>query len=670
MKSKTSFFNVNPSLVKEDLKKMWGLPVLYTMILFLANIFPILMVYDKLSANNRYMLNTLSVTNEFNIMIYFVAPISAVVLLFRYLQQNNSVSVIHSLPVTRKELYASHIFTGLFITIIPILITTVGYLIIKKPVLTTGPEVVDLFSTAIIIAWMWKSLLIVFSIFALSAFAAIITGNTGLQAVFSICFVFIISVSIVLFVPFLQHYLYGYYSSRTLEQLLVKLSPILMFFDSNTIEPKFIAFHIVLSLILLVLSYILYKNRHLERSTEPIIFNHMKPAFKYYASFVGMAALGFYLNLVTDSTLALYIGFIIGSFITYVIAEMILNKTVWVFRNLKGYLIFFLIGIVFITVLQFDLTGFEKRIPNASRIESFSLTYSNNDKYNDQDNIIALTNLHKSIIDNKAINDTSEDRDNYYYTRRIELNYSLKNGRNVSRHYFLDNQFYIENEFMKEIFESNEYANENNKILFSNIKQDFISISSNYNKDDVTIVDSADMKDFLNVLKKDLLDETFEENNKGLPPIGYVELKGKENENSDRYHRNYAFEHIVIKPTYLKTISWLKQNDYYDSLVPSIKEVKYISIKRNESLNNDNFYEYKTESYSDISPIPESTNTTLITTSLDDIKQIGQSYSTTRYEKKDFEILIVYKSGNTRNGWYTASDAPGFITNYFKDSSK
>lgn len=673
MKSKEYSFNIIKSIFVENLKRFWGIPVLYSLILFLTGAFPIMMAYDRLGKNGYHLVaRVLNNETFFSFLFLISAPIAAAVLIFRYLQQNNSVAVMHAFPFTRKKLYLVHCITGIVLIMIPIIVNGLILFIIKKPVYNGSLNPENIFTASAILKWMWQSALITISGFSLAVFAGIITGSSILQTIFGFGFLFLLPAVGALLIIYFEEFLFGFNSGRSINEFITNLSPITAKLANNEFLVNYIIGYIVLTIVLLIISYYLYLQRKLERSTDTITFDFLKPIFKYSVSFCGMSLLGMYLMALSqdNKTLGLYIGFFIGSFIAYIIAEMIVQKTIWVFKNLKGFLFYLIIAAVFIVSIQTDIWGFEKRLPDLEAIQGIYLgNYSAEELENgsikllsDPDVIENTYAFHQSIIENrKWLEKDSDD-----YKRNIVLNYFSENDRLLTRQYQLPFEFFAHNPYIKKVYESEEYKISQNAIFDINSKDlEYIALESSFlSNRNLKIIDLTEINEFCQALKKDLLSECFEEMVNGTAPICNIDFIWKsEFKNDELKEVTRKYYSPALKRTYNHTISWLQSKGYLEQVSISTEDIKYITVER----NNDDEYYTKSTVYNSPLAVPASTPDLMVITDTPSIKKILDTLHN-RYYKNGvrYSISIVFKQGETYSTFYYKDTLPSFITNYFE----
>ncbi|MDD2484366.1 MAG: hypothetical protein PHQ50_05030, partial [Eubacteriales bacterium] len=476
MNSKASYFSISLPLIKENMRRFWAIPVIAFLVYFLSGVFPVLMTYDKINNIASYIEMSLKNQQPFYMMAHLLVPVITAVVLYRYLQSVSSAAVMHSLPFTRAKLFNSNFISGLLMCTVPILINGIILLLICKPTyqvwnydtdITTG--MIDVFTRMDVLNWIGVSLLIVVVLFSIAVFAGIVTGNMFIHLMASFFFIFVVSALYGVFYLYFDLYLYGFNPSGQWEEICLGISPYTQVLSKEghfTLIPVlYYAFTFVL---MYVLSTVLYAKRKLERASDSLVFDFMKPIICYIIAFLGMTMLGVYFYYLGDESKAyLYAGFASGAVIFFIIGQMIILKTPRVFTlsTAKSFVIYALISAVFVVSLNYDISGYEKRTPNPTSIksatisESFESVLRNNQtserELQDPENLVALAAFHRSIVENRTR--FEEESNNLYYSRTLSFEYDQNTPIDMSRAYTVDYDFFAQSQEMKKIFESLEY---------------------------------------------------------------------------------------------------------------------------------------------------------------------------------------------------------------------
>ena len=666
MKSTASYFKFNKNVFAENIKRFWAIPVLYTLFIFLSCIFPIMMSYDKIDKLGYYRISYLLTNqNPFTFIFLTPAPLAAAVIIFRYLQANNSTAALHAMPFTRQELFFTHCISGILLTIIPIIVNGLILLAIKTPVYNNAIPPENIFTTSAVMDWIWLSILIIILNFSVAVFAGIISGTSILHSILGFDFLFLLPAIGVVLTFYIEKFLFGFYLHWGINQFIEKLSPVVAILSSTELSSGFIIFYIMLTVFLFAASCALYLRRKLERATDTIAFNFLKPLFKYGISFCGMTVLGIYLLETGQNKIThMYIGFFIGSIISYLIAEMILQKSIWVFKNLKGYLIYLIIAAIFIVCIQTDILGYERRLPEIENISGISY---NRYAYLEEKpallvspEIIEATHaFHKSIIDNrKWLENHTED-----YSYNILLNYKLKNGKLLTRHYQLPYAFFENNPYIKTVYESHEYKKAANELFdVDPYNLAFISMQAYFlSEKNIRLIDSVEISEFIEVLKKDILNESFGEMLGYRKPLASIDFMWKPSEES---HDKYLS--ASVKKSYLNTINWLRAKGYLDAITVSPEDVQYISVEKyHNEVSAKEVQTFVRESHT----VPEATPDIMVITDRFQIAALLENFEDNyRQRKNGYLVSISFYNGHIYSGYYNKDKIPEFICKYFENN--
>lgn len=196
---------------------------------------------------------------------------------------------------------------------------------------------------------------------------------------------------------------------------------------------------------LIVCALLVYRRRRMETAGDVVAVRQLKPVFKYCMA-VGCALclslllyailFGTYVFDPLGTPAVLLMLMLLGCFIGYFAAEMLLKKSFSVFRGRvwRGFAITCALLIALMISFETDLWGYEKRVPEAGNVESVTLNAGGeSSSLTEPRNIEAALALHRSIVANKAMHEAPEAAE---YTR-LRLTYTLKDGSSLLREYEL-----------------------------------------------------------------------------------------------------------------------------------------------------------------------------------------------------------------------------------------
>ncbi len=593
MKSKASYFSISMPLMTENMKRLWAMPALGFLIYFLSGAFPIIMSYGNLNYMASYIEMSLHNLQPFYMMVHLILPVMAAVMLFKYLNSPGSVAVMHSMPFTRPRLFNSNYLTGLIMTTLPILANGLVLLLLAKPTFRQwGPPDdrtiadIDVFCRPEVLNWIGTSLLIVAVLYSVAVFAAIVTGNSTMHALASYYFIFLIPLLYVVFNVYFQEFLFGFDLSGSWIERALSISPYTGILRGmgyfNLWEVVFYLFTIVA---MTLIAFFLYTRRKLERAGDSLTFAFVKPIISYVVAFLGMTMLGFYFKLLGESRLYMYAGFAAGTLIFFIIGTMVVEKSPRIFnrKGLTNFLIYALIAILFIVGLNFDLTGFEKKVPKPENVEwaefylpfdRFAYTSKHLELGNlkDPENIRTLTEFHRSVVADKNRLLGEIKGANW---ENFRILYKGKSHLPMSRQYRIDYETYKNSPHLKAIFESEEYKA--NRSFFNSSVDEYVEmyVYSDFMTGDwegrlekPDIRDKKTIDELMALIEKDFQAMTYEDLLDLKPNLATIEIQftfGKDaNKNWIKGERGYIS--LEVRPGFVNTIKWLKDHKYIEEL--------------------------------------------------------------------------------------------------------
>ena len=444
MKSKTSLFNKGVAL--NLLKRYWPLWLGYFVLLLLVTPAVLSGRVDRLAPGE--MLNyTLLNTGVDVVYISMVVGVLSAMAMFNYLYSTKSCGMMNMLPIRRETMFITAFLTGL----VPLLAADVLVMLITA--LLYGGRLVY-FKTLLL--WLAMAVMGNVSFYGFAVFCAVLTGNLVVLPVLYLVLNLTVYVAERAVRYLLGAFVYGMNASSC---TLLVLSPIMELLNSLTVMPVnyidadgkvqavtnayqvnglgVLGIYCAAGLACAALALLIYRRRQMERATDVVAVPVLKPVFKYCMTFGTAVVLAYVVyawlvpgnvNGIAAALLVLAL-LLVGALIGYYAAEMLMRKTLKVFPGKwKGCLISCLILAVLTMAWEFDLFGYERRIPEADQVES-AWFLGNNTELTEPENIQALTQLHQSLVDNKSENESADEQ--YIVTIR----YMLKDGGTLIRRY-------------------------------------------------------------------------------------------------------------------------------------------------------------------------------------------------------------------------------------------
>ena len=441
MKLKTSFFD--KTVFRKDILRfapLWGLYFIGGMMILLA-----LAADESALLLGRTVSKTLTPFSAIN-MVY--AGLAAQ-LLFGDLFNSRLCNALHAMPLRRENWFATHLVSGLAYSIVP---NAVGIFIIMF-------QMGEKWFVAPV--WLLGMTLQYFFFFALAVFCVFCTGNR---------FAAVTVYAILNFGAYIVEwfcetvYLPLLYGVEMNAEPFALFCPVVKLFSDyeNWIEWDFadnglwrfdgfgegwgyLWILVAIGAALLAVSLLMYRRRKLESAGDFIAVKPLAPVFSVVFTLCVGAIFSMFSTLVGgDNAPYLILGMIVGWFS----AQMLLQRTVKVFRPKAFVKIGGLIALMFVSVLllrvdAFNIIGW---VPKAEDVKSVTLANYKSQYYSssyedgyyygnritlkltEQEDIEKILMAHEDILARKD--------EHVYNGHRVVLTYELKNGRKVQRNYW------------------------------------------------------------------------------------------------------------------------------------------------------------------------------------------------------------------------------------------
>ncbi|MBO4880932.1 MAG: hypothetical protein J5555_04555 [Firmicutes bacterium] len=473
MTSRASLLNF--TLIKENFKRFW--PIMAGGLAFWLICGPIALMISRSNGGYDYsvMKSVLTHLNPAPIMLNILLPVALAVACFSYLQKSNSAGVMHAMPFSRASLFVSNYVSGLVLAILPAAVITVFLLLMRggveiptwdwSPTYVTGTR---------ILRFLLEEFTVVSFVYSIAVFAAVISGLGVIHALTAVALNFICPAVFLLMMGYMDIYEYGFTAGSLFEEFAMRMNPYMQILGGDGLSFTEVIVYLIVAAVIALLAFLLYRARYLEKAGESYVFRAAKYIIGFLMVLFASSLTGFIFH--SEIGPAAYIlGFVVG----YIVSMMIINKSTKIFTKdcLLSGLIYALVIAAIVCVFRFDAIGYQKRVPDASRVESVEFWSSTVDlgmdgKYDtieDPVNIEHVTNFHREIVSDKK----NYLRDNYYFgsgdfdshdaTAGVTLRYALKNGRRVERTYTIPMSLLRKSEDMKAVWNSAE----NNGLLQS-----------------------------------------------------------------------------------------------------------------------------------------------------------------------------------------------------------
>lgn len=573
MTLRTSLFN--KGIYKSTIKRfVWG-SVVYFVLLFMVTVVMLMALFQQDASHNSlrnegYIFST-TISGGFLVTIFTVTVTA--MLIFRFMHSKKQAIFVHSLPIKRESDFVSVFCAGVTLLVIPIVLNGIAMMF-----LAYFGNIQD-FTISHCFMWIGLMLACVFILFAYSVFSAVITGKTVAIPVLNI-----LILMIPMFVPICirnisECFLYGYVYDGSVTDSLMRLNPIAWWLTTQSYSAfedlyqrifQDALFNIFISLIIYILSFVIYKKRKIENVGNVAGFKCLNCIFKYtVTAFSVMMILAMAFETKSENITEILLITVAISAVIYFAAETLLKRTFAVWNSYKGFLGF--LGVFSIIIVVFWYTsffGFETRVPLSSDVESVSISSRDGLKstfmpipFEGNSEIIDYAvEAHKNILSSATAKEKLFAGKNE--SEQISIVYNLKNGKELKRKYGVNKA--QRNGILEELYKYEEYKRSNEDI-FNKYIRNIVGIGIG-SYPEIKKIDDYKCIDFLDCIQKDILELGYTQIYTESDNIWNLEIivnyMSKLYENTDNDTMFVDSVTIYINENFKNSVSWLTDNGY------------------------------------------------------------------------------------------------------------
>lgn len=394
MPRKTSF--CNKALLKSDLRRYWPLLAFYVGILLFA--LPMQLIQsgrlDSMLRTESEMQDVLLANMQAGMVIALLTGCIMAMAVFSYLMATRSAGAMHGLPLTRTTQFSTHCIAALGA------VTAGNVLIAALCVVAMAGQGIVLWDALAL--WLVSIELAEIFFFALAAVCAVATGwLLAVPVIYAGCNCVVILLWVV--ATSLADLFYVGYTSAKVPNAIYWLTPVAKLVDSATsvhshriedgefsvyfselpesLLPTVVVYGII-GLALLALAWYLYQKRPSESAGDAMSFRWLRPVARWTIGLCGGWGLGLFLHGVvlysvgqSDSMVKLLACQVFMGVFCFVATQMLLKKRFRVLDKCWKELLAFVVVLCAVTVcVRLDVTGYQKRVPNADRVTSVSIS--------------------------------------------------------------------------------------------------------------------------------------------------------------------------------------------------------------------------------------------------------------------------------------------------------
>lgn len=452
VKSKTPLFNI--SIILNLLQRFWPVWTAY----FVLIVFQLpVNVYNQLETANylNQSADFFAISSGYETMqLSFIFSIVSVMSVFSHLYSARSCGMVCALPIKRETMFLSCAFTG----IMPMLLSDI--------VVFAVSAVMGVANVKYLLLWLGITVMGNIVFYGMALFCACLTGSIAILPLLYLVLNFTGSVVQNCSKFIFSRFVYGMRSLGG--NFLGYLTPIrvlgrhlLVNEDAQGVIKVagigYLGVYCAVGIALSLAALLIYKRRNMETAGDIVAVKSLKPIFKYCMTFGTALVLA---ELVcsmlppsvfrgTGAAVVIMLLMLLGAAVGWYGAEMLMQKSFYVFKSkFKGLIVSCAVIAAVVTGAEFNLFGFENRIPEPENIKSVNLDYYN---IQEPENIERVLQLHKSLILSKKDNEQLKNPNTV-----IGIHYFMNNGRELVREYSIggrSDQFDIPGSNMNRYYE-------------------------------------------------------------------------------------------------------------------------------------------------------------------------------------------------------------------------
>ena len=439
MKSKASFFD--GGICRNLLRRCWPLWTGYFVLLLFLLPVPLGRVTAGMAEAGEYRRMVLGCAEDM-VLVSFAVGILTVMVVFSYLYSSRSCGLMNSLPIRRETMFSTVWLTGLAPLLLAELLTAL---------LTAALYLGKGLDGNALLLWLLSGVCAMLCFYGIAAFCAMLTGSLlvlpGLYLVLNLTAWAVVGC----LQSLLQNLVYGL-GNRGSWRLIALSPPVWLQNKLRVARPEmgdwqllglgWLPLYALAGLVLSVLALLLYRKRRMETAGDTVAWPVLKPVFRTCMAFGTALLAAVAVNSLVlggsfhgrGAAMLIWVLLLGGAALGWMAAEMLIQRTVRIFPGKwKGLIAVCAVLTLGLWTAELDLTGFERRVPEADEVESVTLLYRDAQEMEAPENIEKALDLHRSVLANKALHEPEIHSAGDWLT----LRYRLKDGRELERSWYL-----------------------------------------------------------------------------------------------------------------------------------------------------------------------------------------------------------------------------------------
>ena len=437
---------INFALLREQLKRFWLIGALLIIAYFLMGIMPIYLSNRNTAAQAREMIDLLHHSHPIPMFTMVMSPFLLILALFPYHTSYRAAAFFYSLPIKKKQLFWTNIITAAMLMLGPLLLFCVMLL---RPVYHDNFPFAQINTLPAVAGFFVRMAIGKLFYYAVFALAAAVAGSKAVAIILCVAFPFIPLGIGGLIDAFASRYLFGFNALGSPVTNILGLVTNPVVWDTNLL--LFYAIYPAGMAVLVFVAYICSHKRKHERTGDSIVFTVFKRFFIFALSFFGAVILGSILRSSFRSHTMLYFGGVIGFVLAYIIAQMIVEKTLNIRHKLKTFIYYggVMLGLVLLAVFFINVVmlPYVNRVPQMSNVVGVSFGAHSGRFHNgspmvitDPMTIASTQDVHRRILANRRSINT-ENRRLWSGHHRHQITYHMADGSTIRRLYQLPSRY-------------------------------------------------------------------------------------------------------------------------------------------------------------------------------------------------------------------------------------
>ncbi|WP_077368519.1 ABC transporter permease subunit [Anaerosalibacter sp. Marseille-P3206] len=340
----------NKSLFKKDLKMIIPIIIIVAIIMFFVTTLPITTAYQRykdeitfyesegyeynedeiLESRIRDVNYQLEDVNEFYPIIVIVVPVVVAAILFGEEKRRKTFEVLSTMPFTRYEIFFSKLLVALVAIVFPFLLN--GLIMLLALVLNSNLRI--FYSAIQVLTWIIKFIYYQLPFLSFAFLFGTLAGTTIAQFILTAIFlVFPMGFTYLLFSNISCWLRSGFWRLSGFSDIWDKVAEYSFFevFNSSYRGSKHYIYYITLSIVLFIISKILFDKNKIERSGETLEFENIETFFKVgvtvcTALLMGLISVWIFEDLTYHvyayKSIFLVLGYIVGGLLGWYLSKL------------------------------------------------------------------------------------------------------------------------------------------------------------------------------------------------------------------------------------------------------------------------------------------------------------------------------------------------------------